>query len=72
MLNDEITRKKRSGGCIKSFKPGECNFLTVLYPFWGQNVGPSWVKNGKKTIFIPATALPTNFSLKKFLAAIVS
>ena len=45
-------------------------FYYFFYAFWAQIVGPSWVQNGKKTIFIPATSLPTKFSLKtKFLTA---
>ena len=58
---------------INYVKPDQSNLLTDPQAFWGQNVGPSWVKNGKKTIFIPATSLPTKFSLKtKFLTATVS
>ena len=44
----------------------------LIWTLWGQNVGPGWVKNGKKFSFTPATLLSTQFSLKtKFLTAIV-
>ena len=44
-----------------------------MLTFWGQNVGPGWVKMVKKVVFTLATLLPTQFSLKtKFLPAIVS
>ena len=43
-----------------------------IWAFRGQNVGPGWVKNGKKGCFRTSHLLPTQFSLKtKFLAAIV-
>ena len=47
----------------------------LIWALWGQNVGPGWVKNGKKKFFfIPTTFLPTQFYLVKttFLTAIVS
>ena len=48
----------------------------LAYAFWDQNVGPGWIKNDKKMLFlIPAGAgmlFSTQFSLiKKFLTAIV-
>ena len=46
---------------------------SLIWTLWGQNVGPGWVKNGKKVVFTPATLLPTQFSLKaKFLTVTVS
>ena len=45
----------------------------LIWALWGQNMGPDWVKNGKKVVFTPATLLATQFSLKtKFLTVIVS
>ena len=47
----------------------------LIWVFWGQMMGLGQVgsKMAKKVVFIPATLLPTQFSLKtKFLTAIVS
>ena len=46
----------------------------LIWAFWGQNVGPGWVKNGKKKFFsIPTTFMLTQFCLKmSFLTGIVS
>ena len=37
----------------------------LIWAFWSQNVGPGWVKNDKKVLFITATLVPTQVSLKK-------
>ena len=57
---------------LRDWKFKFCLRNSIFWPFGGQIVGPCWVKNDKKAIFIPATSLPTQFSLKeKFLRAIV-
>ena len=68
----ELEERGEGGGAWRNFcsseknvKRDESNLLKSLrLGFWGQNVGPSWVKNGKKTIFIPDTSLSTQLSLK--------
>ena len=45
----------------------------LIWAYWGQNVGPGWVKNDKKGCFHTGTLLPIQFYLKtKFSKAIVS
>ena len=42
----------------------------LIWVFWGQNVGPGWVKNGKKGCFNTSHLTSNPFSLKiRFLTA---
>ena len=44
-----------------------------ILAFWGQNVCPGWVKDGKKVVLITPILLPSQFFLKtEFLTAIAS
>ena len=51
---------------LREWKLKFCLRSSIFWPLGSQNVGPCWVKNSKKAIFIPATSSPIQFSLKHY------
>ena len=67
----EISRFQGNMSNFSIFCKNSKKFLT--WTFWGQNVGPTWVENGKKYCFYTShlTMNPV-FPKTKFLTATVS